>query len=188
MTQSTTDPYAVLGIKREASAQQVRQAYRRLAKRYHPDLHPGGQTSDRMRRVNQAWQILSSPTRRARYEADNPRPGASSSGQWAGSPRRPSRRAASGRTWEAAWASAAEANGYPRTATWADRFSAADRQAAARSSPDRLGDAGPGWPVVLVIVAVAFMVIWGSLVGFLPLPLFVIVLLFLASRIFGRFD
>jgi curved DNA-binding protein CbpA len=180
MTQSTTDPYAVLGIKRQASAQQVRQAYRRLAKRYHPDLHPGGQTSDRMRHVNQAWQILSSPSRRARYEADNPRPGASSSGQWAGSPRRPSRRAASGRTWEAAWASAAEANGYPRTAAWADGFSAADRQAAARSSPDR--------PVVLVIVAVAFVVIWGSLVGFLPLPLFVIVLLFLASRIFGRFD
>jgi curved DNA-binding protein CbpA len=69
MTESTTDPYAILGIDHDASERQVREAYRRLAMRYHPDLHPDERTSDRMRLVNEAWHILSSPIRRQRYDA-----------------------------------------------------------------------------------------------------------------------
>jgi curved DNA-binding protein CbpA len=70
MNTTTLDPYATLGIPRGASEQQVRQAYRRLAKRYHPDLHPTVDATERMQRVNQAWELLSSPVRRASYEAD----------------------------------------------------------------------------------------------------------------------
>jgi curved DNA-binding protein CbpA len=69
MAQTLTDPYATLGIPRDASERQVREAYRRLAMRYHPDRHPDEQTSERMRGVNEAWQILSSPIRRRRYDA-----------------------------------------------------------------------------------------------------------------------
>jgi curved DNA-binding protein CbpA len=69
MAQALTDPYATLGIPRDASERQVREAYRRLAMRYHPDRHPDEQTSERMRRVNEAWHILSSPIRRRRYDA-----------------------------------------------------------------------------------------------------------------------
>jgi curved DNA-binding protein CbpA len=69
MAQTLTDPYATLGIPRDATARQVRDAYRRLAMRYHPDRHPDEQTSERMQRVNEAWHILSSPLSRRRYDA-----------------------------------------------------------------------------------------------------------------------
>jgi curved DNA-binding protein CbpA len=69
MTESTSDPYAILGIQHDASERQVRAAYRRLAMQYHPDLHPDERTSDRMRLVNEAWHVLSSPIRRRRYDA-----------------------------------------------------------------------------------------------------------------------
>jgi curved DNA-binding protein CbpA len=68
MTKPMADPYAVLGVARDADEQQVRDAYRGLAKRYHPDLHPDEATSARMRRVNAAWDVLSDPARRARYD------------------------------------------------------------------------------------------------------------------------
>ena len=65
MSTPTQDPHAVLGIPRDADDQQVRDAYRRLAKRYHPDRDAGPQANESMRRVNQAWDALSDPTRRA---------------------------------------------------------------------------------------------------------------------------
>jgi len=67
MNRTTLDPYATLGVPRGASDRQVQQAYRRLARRYHPDLHPDAEATERMQRVNQAWEILSSSTRRASY-------------------------------------------------------------------------------------------------------------------------
>jgi curved DNA-binding protein CbpA len=69
MAQILTDPYATLGVPRDATERQVRAAYRRLAMRYHPDRHPDERTSERMRGVNEAWHILSSPVRRRRYDA-----------------------------------------------------------------------------------------------------------------------
>jgi curved DNA-binding protein CbpA len=77
------DPYAVLGVSRDASALQVASARRRLAKRFHPDLHPGQDVSEAMRRVNEAWHLLSSVHRRAEYDRAHPRAGTPSSGHWA---------------------------------------------------------------------------------------------------------
>ena len=111
MTKLMSDPYAVLGIPRDADEQQVRDAYRRLAKRYHPDLHPDAQTSDRMRRVNEAWDVLSDPARRARYDADHGRVGSPMPASWSGSSRRPGAAAGSARPWPPAWAPSATANG-----------------------------------------------------------------------------
>jgi curved DNA-binding protein CbpA len=66
MAQSMSDPYEVLGIPRDASRQTAREAYRRLAKQFHPDLADDAAANERMRRVNEAWRLLSRPTRRAR--------------------------------------------------------------------------------------------------------------------------
>ena len=102
------DPYAVLGVSRDASALQVARARRRLAKRFHPDLHPGKDVSESMRRVNEAWHILSSVHRRAEYDRAHPRAGTPSSGHWA--PTRPEVRPmqpSTTRNW-ASWRTTAE--------------------------------------------------------------------------------
>jgi hypothetical protein len=60
------DPYAVLGVPRNASRDAIAHAYRSLAKRYHPDA--GAAPTPTMSRINEAWHILSDPARRARWE------------------------------------------------------------------------------------------------------------------------
>lgn len=70
MGATTLDPYATLGIPVGASREEAARAHRRLAKAYHPDINPGPKASERMRRINEAWRILSDPVRRSRYDAD----------------------------------------------------------------------------------------------------------------------
>ncbi len=88
MTATTLDPYAPLGIPVGASRDEAARAHRRLAKAFHPDVNPGPAAAERMRRINEAWRLLSNPARRARYDAD--RQTATWSGQtaWTGSPYR----------------------------------------------------------------------------------------------------
>jgi DnaJ-class molecular chaperone len=63
------DPYAVLGVKREASQEEIRRAYRKLAKQHHPDLNPGKKdAAARFQAINTANDILSDPEKRARYD------------------------------------------------------------------------------------------------------------------------
>jgi curved DNA-binding protein CbpA len=69
MTARTIDPYAVLGIPAGASREEAARAHRRLAKEFHPDLNRGPAAAERMRRINEAWRILSNPARRARHDA-----------------------------------------------------------------------------------------------------------------------
>ena len=64
------DPYATLGIPPGASHAAAMRAHRRLAKQFHPDLNPGPAAAERMRRINEAWRVLSDPARRARYDAE----------------------------------------------------------------------------------------------------------------------
>jgi len=70
MATTTLDPYATLGIPAGASHDEAARAHRRLAKQFHPDVNPGPAAAERMRRINQAWRILSNPARRARYDAE----------------------------------------------------------------------------------------------------------------------
>src|SRR5438034_7970504 len=71
MTRASIDPYATLGVAREATPAQIARAYRQLAKELHPDLR-GDATGERMREVNAAWEILSDPGKRAAWDRGQP--------------------------------------------------------------------------------------------------------------------
>ncbi len=63
------DPYKVLGVDRKASEEDIRQAYRRLAKELHPDLNPGdAKAEERFKKVTAAYDLLRDPEKRARYD------------------------------------------------------------------------------------------------------------------------
>jgi DnaJ-class molecular chaperone len=63
------DPYAILGVKRDASAEEIRSAYRKLAKKYHPDLNPGNKEAEaRFKSISAANELLSDPEKRARFD------------------------------------------------------------------------------------------------------------------------
>lgn len=63
------DYYEVLGLKKDASAEDIKRAYRKLAKESHPDLHPNDKTAEaRFREVNEANEVLSDPQKRAAYD------------------------------------------------------------------------------------------------------------------------
>ncbi len=63
------DPYKILGVGRDASAEQIRAAYRKLAKQHHPDLNPGNKKAEEsFKAASAANDILSDPEKRARYD------------------------------------------------------------------------------------------------------------------------
>jgi molecular chaperone DnaJ len=62
------DLYAVLEVERSASAQQIRSAYRRLARAYHPDRNSDDHAADQFKRVVEAYTVLSDTSRRAVYD------------------------------------------------------------------------------------------------------------------------
>src|SRR5471030_2788373 len=63
------DPYNLLGVKRDASQDEIRRAYRKLAKQSHPDLHPGDkEAEERFKAISGANGLLSDPEKRARFD------------------------------------------------------------------------------------------------------------------------
>ncbi len=57
-----TDPYKILGVSPDASDEEIKQAYRRLAKKYHPDLNPGDEVAaKKMQEVNAAYEQIKNP-------------------------------------------------------------------------------------------------------------------------------
>jgi DnaJ-class molecular chaperone len=63
------DPYAVLGVQREATQDEIRKAYRQLAKKLHPDLNPGDkQAEEKFKQVSVAYDLLGDAEKRARYD------------------------------------------------------------------------------------------------------------------------
>jgi len=63
------DYYEVLGLSKGASEEEIKKAYRQLAKKYHPDLNPGDKEAEaRFKEINEAYQVLSNPETRAQYD------------------------------------------------------------------------------------------------------------------------
>jgi DnaJ-class molecular chaperone len=66
---ATKDLYEVLGVKRDASEKEIRSAYRRLARKYHPDVNPGDKgAEDNFKEINNAHEVLSDPEKRKKYD------------------------------------------------------------------------------------------------------------------------
>jgi len=63
------DPYTTLGVKKDATQNEIQKAYRRLAKKLHPDLNPGNKTAEgKFKEVSAAYNVLSDPDKRARFD------------------------------------------------------------------------------------------------------------------------
>ena len=189
MTKLMPDPYGVLEIPREADEQEVRDAYRRMARRYHPDLHPDLQTSERIRRVNEAWHVLSDPARRARYNADHPRVGSPTASYQSGSPHRPGAAPGAAPTWQRAWTTAAPPTGPDSApAGWGSTSWRSRPRREPRPSAEASSAGGPPWLAVLAILAVGWIVAGGILGGLLLPPGLGVVALLAGAWILSRAD
>ena len=69
MTTRTKDYYEILGVAENASKEEIKKAYRRLAKRYHPDANPDDpEAAERFKEISEAHRVLSDPEKRSQYD------------------------------------------------------------------------------------------------------------------------
>ena len=63
------DYYQILGLDKKASQEEIRKAYRKLARKFHPDLNPNDHTAQRkFQQINEANEVLSDPEKRKKYD------------------------------------------------------------------------------------------------------------------------
>lgn len=88
MATATRDFYDVLGVGRDASADEIRRAYRKLARRYHPDVNKEDGAEERFKEISEAYDVLSDPDKRRQYDRFGPawRQVAAGGGAGAGGP------------------------------------------------------------------------------------------------------
>src|SRR5437762_13261234 len=63
------DFYKILGVKKDAKPEEIKKAYRRLARKYHPDVNPGDKSAeDRFKQMSEAFDVISDPKKRKVYD------------------------------------------------------------------------------------------------------------------------
>ncbi|NLA77362.1 MAG: DnaJ domain-containing protein, partial [Clostridiales bacterium] len=69
MADNKRDYYEELGVSKDASEDEIKKAYRGMAKKYHPDLNPGDKTAEtKFKEANEAYEVLSDADKKARYD------------------------------------------------------------------------------------------------------------------------
>ena len=63
-----SDYYAMLGVRKDATAHEIKSAYRQLARELHPDVNPDPETAEKFKEINQAYNVLSDPEKRQMYD------------------------------------------------------------------------------------------------------------------------
>jgi curved DNA-binding protein len=65
----STDYYQVLGLKKNATAAEIKRTYRKLAVKYHPDKNPGNKDAEeKFKEINEAYEVLGDPEKRKKYD------------------------------------------------------------------------------------------------------------------------
>src|SRR5256885_10708294 len=69
MSPEYKDYYKILGVERKADEKEIKSAYRKLARKYHPDVNPGDKTAEsKFKEISEAYEVLSDSEKRAKYE------------------------------------------------------------------------------------------------------------------------
>lgn len=69
MAEQKRDYYEVLGVDRNADEETIKKAYRKLAKKYHPDMNPGDKNAEaKFKEASEAYAVLSDPKKRQQYD------------------------------------------------------------------------------------------------------------------------
>ena len=140
----TLDAYKVLQVDSEAEDEVIQAAYRRLARKYHPDLATGAEAAARMAAINAAWELIGKPAARAVYDRSRTSPAKEAAATEAAGPQ-----GAASRPADPPWPAAdTPGSGAPRPeAVSRDWTSGRSTQGggfdASMRAPDGLGAAGP---------------------------------------------